>query len=61
MKPQRELLMDQANACRQLASIADGEVARKLKALADEYETLALVNHKLVVGAEQPASANANV
>jgi hypothetical protein len=56
MKPERELLMDQATACRQLALIADAAVADQLKALATEYETLALVDKKLVRGSEPSAS-----
>ena len=41
MKPEREFLLEQAAACRQLAMIAEPDNANKLKILATEYETLA--------------------
>lgn len=44
MKPERELLLEQATACRQLAMIADASIADQLKALATEYETLAHID-----------------
>lgn len=41
MRPERELLFDQATACRQLALIAGEDVAERLRKLAEEYETIA--------------------
>lgn len=60
MKPERQLLLDQAAACRQLALIADARIARQLKEMATEYETLALVDTDLL-GDEPNASTDANV
>ena len=48
MTPERELLLEQATACRQLALIADTGAADRLKALATEYETLAFVDNDLL-------------
>ena len=42
MRPEREFLLEQATACRQLALIANGEEAERLRKLAAEYEALAL-------------------
>jgi hypothetical protein len=50
MRPEREFLFEQAAASRQLALISVEEVAERLKALAAEYETLALVDTSLVGG-----------
>jgi hypothetical protein len=61
MKPERELLLEQATACRQLAMIADAGIADQLKTLATEYETLALLDQDLVGRKELTASAKANV
>jgi hypothetical protein len=41
MRPERELLFEQATACRQLALICQGEDAERLRKLAEEYETAA--------------------
>jgi len=48
MTPAREFLFEQATACRQLALISEPEVAAKLKTLAREYETEALIDQALV-------------
>lgn len=56
MTPERALLLEQATACRQLALIADAEVADRLKALATEYETLALVDRALLHSREPHTS-----
>ena len=61
MKPERELLLEQATACRQLALIADAGAAVRLKSLATEYETLALTNKNVPGRDEQNASANTDV
>ena len=50
MRPEREFLMEQATAFRQLALISDEDVAERLRTLAAEYETLALVDTSLVGG-----------
>jgi hypothetical protein len=60
MKPERELLLEQATACRQLALISEAQVADRLKALASEYEALALIGKNL--SGERPrASTDASV
>lgn len=61
MKPERELLLEQATACRQLALISEAQVAERLKALATEYETLALIDKNLIAGERPRASTDANV
>jgi hypothetical protein len=44
MTPEREFLLQQATACRQLALIADPDAAAKLKTLASEYEAQARID-----------------
>ena len=61
MKPERELLLEQATACRQFALISEAQVAERLKALATEYETLALIDKNLISGKRPSASTDANV
>ena len=41
MTPEREFLLEQAAACRQLAMIAEPDNADNLRALATQYEMLA--------------------
>jgi len=41
MRPEREFLLEQATACRQLALISNGEDGARLRKLADEYDTAA--------------------
>jgi hypothetical protein len=60
MTPERELLLQQATACRQLAMIAEVNVADQLKRLAAEYETLARVDRIIVQPAAVRAPANAS-
>jgi hypothetical protein len=60
MKPERELLMAQATACRQLAMIAEAGVADQLRELANEYENIAVAETKLRRGSKSSASINAN-
>jgi hypothetical protein len=61
MKPERELLLEQATACRQLALIADAGAADRLKSLAAEYEALALTNRNVCGRDEQNTLANSHV
>jgi len=44
MKPERQLLLEQATACRQLALISEARAAERLRVLATEYETQALAD-----------------
>jgi hypothetical protein len=61
MTPERELLLQQATACRQLAMIADVSTADRLQSLAAEYETLARLDKTMVQPARPRAStASAN-
>ena len=60
MTPERDLLLQQATACRQLALIADDKVADRLKNLAAEYETLARVDKIIVQPAPARAAASTN-
>jgi hypothetical protein len=57
MTPAREILLDQATACRQLALIADAASAAKLKTLADDYERQALIDRALVSAARGQKAA----
>jgi hypothetical protein len=58
--PERDLLLQQATACRQLAMIADVSVADRLKRLAAEYEALARLDKGIPRPAEAGASTSAN-
>jgi hypothetical protein len=60
MTPERELLLQQATACRQLAMIADAGVAEKLKGLAAEYETIARINQTTVAAGSVSNQETAN-
>jgi hypothetical protein len=48
MTPRRELLLEQASSCRQLALIADPAEAAKLRKLADDYEAEALLDKTIL-------------
>ena len=41
MRPEREILLEQATACRQLALISNEEEGARLRKLADEYDRTA--------------------
>lgn len=56
MTPEREILLQQATACRQLALISDPEAAAKLKTLAGDYEAQARIDQGRVPAAS-PSSA----
>ena len=56
MTPEREILLQQATACRQLALIADPDAAAKLKALAGDYEAQARIDQGRVSAARASAA-----
>jgi hypothetical protein len=59
MRPEREFLLQQATACRQLALISAKEDAARLRKLAEEYDALALpdpgIIRQVAAGSSTPA------
>jgi hypothetical protein len=57
MTPERELVLNQATACRQLALISDPVAAAKLKSLADDYEAQALIDREIILTAKRAVTS----
>ena len=60
MTPERQFLMEQATACRQLALISSAQEAAKLRALASEYDELAAGDDECAGANREPTRQRLN-